>query len=254
MSSLSEHYRRTRLEFPDDELCIVFDIDGTILDLRYLIVHVLIDYDRVHGTSHFRGLVADDVTHHEDDVERVLECLAVPLGVRSDVAEFYRVHLWDREATLAASKPYEGVFGVIRWFQLQPHTHVALNTGRAHHMRDATLESLNTIGVAYRVRFEPEFLLTSDGTADIPSNKVSAIGELRRRGLRIVSVVDNEPENLRAMAQADDREEILFLHAETIFRSQRPCRIDPWLVGAISSATSYRIANYRVVSSSCGME
>lgn len=221
MRSLSEHYRRTRLEFPDDELCIVFDIDGTILDLRYLIVHVLIDYDRVHGTSHFRGLVADHITHHEDDVERVLESLAVPPGARSGVAEFYRLHLWDRAATLAASKPYEGVFGVIRWFQLQAHTHVALNTGRAHHMRDTTLESLNTIGVAYRVRFEPEFLLTSDGTADIPSNKVSAIDELRRRGLRVVAVVDNEPENLRAMALADVSEEILFLHAETIFRSQR---------------------------------
>ena len=56
MHVLSTHYQRTRLRFPEEELCIVFDIDGTILDLRYLIVQVLIDYDRVHGSEHFRGL------------------------------------------------------------------------------------------------------------------------------------------------------------------------------------------------------
>lgn len=221
MRSLSEYYRWMRLRFPEDDLCIVFDIDGTILDLRHLIVHVLIDYDRVHGTDHFRGLVADEITHHEDDIERVLESLAVDPAVRSDITHHYRTHLWDHAATLASSKPYEGVFGVIRWFQLQPRTHVALNTGRAHDLRDVTLESLNTIGAAYRVRFEPELLLTADRTTDVPSSKVAAIGELRCRGLRVVAVVDNEPENLRAMARADAHEEILFLHAETIFKSQR---------------------------------
>jgi hypothetical protein len=221
MHVLSEHYQRARIEFPDDELCVVFDIDGTILDLRYLIVHVLIDYDRVNGSQHFRGLVPDDIRHHEDDIERVLDSLAISVRVRRDIVDFYRTHLWDRAAILAASKPYEGVFGIIRWFQLQSRTHVALNTGRGDDMRESTLESLNTVGAAYRVRFEPELLITSDGTADIPSHKVSAIDELNRRGMKVVAVVDNEPENLRAMALADDREEILFLHADTIFRSQR---------------------------------
>ena len=108
------------------------------------------------------GLNADDIRHQEDDVERLLESLAIPISARRDIAEFYRTHLWDSAAILAASKPYEGVFGIIRWFQLQPGTHVALNTGRGDHMRDATLESLNTVGAAYRVRFEPELLFTSD--------------------------------------------------------------------------------------------
>lgn len=221
MRYLSEHYERTRRCHPTDELCVVFDIDGTILDVRHFVVHVLLAYDRSHGTDHFCGLVADDITHHEDDIDQLLGSLAAPSDVRGDVAGFYRAHLWDREAVLAASRPYEGVFGVIRWFQLQPRTHVALNTGRAHHMRLDTLESLNTIGAAYRVRFEPELLFTADEGGDIPSRKVAAIDELRRRGLRVVAVVDNEPENLRAMAASDPTGEILFLHADTIFRSQR---------------------------------
>jgi hypothetical protein len=39
--------------------------------------------------------------------------------------------------------------------------------------------------------------------------------------MRVVAVVDNEPENLEAMAQADRSGEILFLHASTIFLSAR---------------------------------
>jgi phosphoglycolate phosphatase-like HAD superfamily hydrolase len=122
MRHLSEHYERSRRRHPIDELCVVFDIDGTILDVRYFVVHVLLAYDRDRDTDHFRGLVVDDITHHEDDIDHVLGSLAAPSDVRRDVAEFYRAHLWDREAILAASRPYEGVFGVIRWFQLQTRT------------------------------------------------------------------------------------------------------------------------------------
>jgi phosphoglycolate phosphatase-like HAD superfamily hydrolase len=221
MRSLSEHYERARRRNPSDELCVVFDIDGTILDLRHLVVHVLLAYDRSRGTDHFRGVVAHDITHHEDDIDDVLASLAVPSIVRGDVAGFYRTHLWDRGSVLAASRPFEGVFGVIRWFQLQPRTHIALNTGRAQRMREHTLESLNTLGAAYRVRFEPDLLFTANADQDVPSSKVAAIDELRRRGQRVVAVIDNEPENLRAMAAADPAGEILFLHADTIFNSQR---------------------------------
>ena len=35
---------------------IMFDIDGTILDMRYMIVHVLKAYDSEHGTDLFHGL------------------------------------------------------------------------------------------------------------------------------------------------------------------------------------------------------
>jgi phosphoglycolate phosphatase-like HAD superfamily hydrolase len=221
MRSLSGHYERTRRLHPTDELCIAFDIDGTILDLRHLVAHVLLAYDRRHGSDHFRGLVASDITHHEDDIEQILESLDVASEVRGDVAGFYRSHLWERDAVLAASRPFEGVFGVIRWFQLQPRTRVALLTGRRHALREQTLQSLNTIGSAFRVRFDPALLFTTDEGCDVPSSKVAAVEELERRGFRVVAVVDNEPENLRAMAADDDTGEILFLHADTIFRSQR---------------------------------
>jgi hypothetical protein len=221
MRELAEHFDRIRRADPAAELCVVFDIDGTIIDTRYVVVYVLLAYDRAHGTEHFRGLVAGDITDHEDDIDRVLRSLAVPSEARAEVARFYRAHLWDREAILAGSRPYEGVFGVIRWFQLQPGTHVALNTGRPHRMREATLESLNAIGAEYRVRFDPHLLCTAGDDEDVPTAKVAGIRALERRGLHVVAVVDNEPENLRAIAAADHQGSILCLHADTIFRSQR---------------------------------
>ena len=221
MRALSAHYERARSAFPDDDLCIVFDIDGTILDMRHLVVHVLLAYDGRCGTHHFRGLVAGDVERHEDDIERILDDLDVDPNIRSDIAEFYRAELWRREAVLAASRPFEGVLGVIRWFQLQPRTHVALNTGRPEHLRGDTLESLNTVGAAFRVRFAPSLLLMAKEGEPIPDSKVAGLSTLRDRGMRVLAVVDNEPENLRAMAASDTEGAILFLHADTISSSQR---------------------------------
>jgi len=221
MRALSAHYERARSAFPDDELCIVFDIDGTILDMRHLVVHVLLAYDRRCGTHHFRGLVAGDVERHEDEIDGILEDLDVDPGIRGDVAAFYRAELWRREAVLAASRPFEGVLGVIRWFQLQPRTHVALNTGRPERLREDTLESLNTVAAAFRVRFPVSLLLMAREAAPVPDSKVAGLRTLQARGMRVLAVVDNEPENLRAMATSDIGGEILFLHADTISSSQR---------------------------------
>jgi hypothetical protein len=55
----------------------------------------------------------------------------------------------------------------------------------------------------------------------VEEGKVEGLRRLRRAGLRIVAVVDNEPANLACMADADDTGEILFLHADTLFESRR---------------------------------
>lgn len=221
MKVLAAHYSRVRARYPQDELAIVFDIDGTILDLRYLMAHVLLAYDRARGTDLFHGIVAADITVPENQVDVLLETLDVPDERRDDIAGFYRLHLWDDDGIQAASAPYRGVLSVIRWFQIQPGTSVALNTGRSERMRRITLDSLNAVGRAARVRFEPELLFMRGGAATVHEAKAAALDELDRRGFRLVAVIDNEPANLTAMQGSRPGDEILFLHADTMFESQR---------------------------------
>ncbi len=221
MRTLADHYANARRAHPSDELCIVFDIDGTILDLRHLVTHTLLAYDREQGTRLFHGIVPEDVTVPENQIEELLERLDVPDEQRDHVAEFYRRCLWDEAGIVAASAPYRGVLSVIRWFQIQPGTRVVLNTGRPESMRRITLDSLNAIGEVARVSFEPELLFMRAEGKPVPAAKAAALEDMYRQGLRVVAVVDNEPENLAAMATTDGDNDILFLHADTIFESQR---------------------------------
>jgi hypothetical protein len=160
---------------------------------------------------------------HEAHVDEILSRFALSDAVLGDVRAWYLEHVRDPEAVAASHRPYQGVLGVIRWFQLQAHTHVALNTGRAEWMRSLTLASLNALAALHRVSFDPEllFMNRSGAEGEVASAKVEALEQLRNAGFRVVAVVDNEPEMLRAMSEADVTGEILFLHADTIFASRR---------------------------------
>jgi hypothetical protein len=241
MHHLVRHFRDLRAKHPDDSLVVVFDIDGTIIDTRHLVLHTLLRYDRVHGTSHFRTIGVDDIDVHEVDVDTLLgRCDLTPLE-RESVLAFYNEHLWSQDGMLAAHRPYRGVMEVIRWFQLQPRTTVALNTGRPESMRRSTIAAMNELGREYRVSFDDDLLLMNEGGwgDDVAKRKAIALHRLRARGHRIVAVVDNEPENLEAMAAADPTREVLFLHASTIFLSaRRP------LPGRLATGSEYALAPF----------
>lgn len=223
MRGLAERVARRRSLHPDDELVLVFDIDGTIVDTRHLVVHVLLSYDRNHGTDLFHGITADDVVDHDARVDEILKGFALSEPHHRDVRSWYLEHVRDPEAVAASHRPYQGVLSVIRWFQLQPRTHVALNTGRPESLRELTLASLNTLGALHRVTFENDllFMNASGLDEDVAAGKVGALRRLRDAGYRVVAVVDNEPAMIRAMARSDETDEIQFLHADTLFASRR---------------------------------
>jgi hypothetical protein len=223
MRSLAEHYARCRAASTEDRLLLVFDIDGTILDMRHMVCHVLAGYDRAHGTDLFRGLRPDDVDVHENQVGRFLEARPLAPSVRADVHRWYLDRRWEPAAVLEAHRPYLGVMEVIRWFQLQPSTFVGLNTGRPESLRAETLRSLNALGREYRVRFDNQLLHMNPGGwgEGVGPAKVEALSAFAAAGYRVLAVVDNEPEIIEAMAAADETGEVLFLHAQTLYESQR---------------------------------
>ncbi len=223
MSRLAEHYERIRCCRPDEDLMILFDIDGTILDSRYMIHFALSSYDRAHGTQWFRDLTVEDITVNESQVELLLEGLNIGGGRRDGIMAWYNERCWSPEGILRSHRPFMGVMEVIRWFQIQPRTYVGLNTGRPESIRRETLISLNNIGREYKVSFPDEHLFVNRrGWGEgVVEEKMEGIRHFRAAGFQVIAFVDNEPENLQAVAGMEGGDELLLLHAHTLFRSQR---------------------------------
>lgn len=223
MRRLADHYAEMRAAHPSDHLLVVFDIDGTILDMRHMVRHMLVTYDREHGTAHFAGLRVEDVEVHENDVAGLLRRRGLPSATRRRVLDWYRARRWQPEAVRQAHAAYPDVMAVIRWFQVQPATAVALNTGRSASLRRDTLASLAAFGARHRARFTPDLLHMNPGGwgDDVAASKVAGLRAFVAAGYRIVAVVDDEPDVLDVMARAAGTGEILFLHARTLYESRR---------------------------------
>lgn len=223
MTRLAAHYNMTRNKYPNDRIMIVFDIDGTILDMRYVILHVLKTFDKSHSTRHFNDLEVADIDFHEEHIESFLERLHISSNDQMVILEQYKKLFWSSAGTFEAHRPFRGVLEVIRWFQMQSRTYIALNTGRPESLRFQTLNTLNRLADEYRVHFGDDLLyMKPDGSEQtIPEIKADGIRHFTRKGYRVCAVVDNEPENLYAVSRADPQREILLLHADTIFKSKR---------------------------------
>lgn len=223
MRALATHYERTRARNPEDSLLIVFNIDGTILDTRYLLLYLLQSYDRHYNTHHFVDLTLEELTIHENRLHRLLQRRGVAADEIAHIEAFYRHHRWSSKAVLEAHRPYRGVLEIIRWFQRQPRTQVGLNSGRPEGLRLATLRSLNALGEAFGVRFRSDLLHLNPDPAgrDIAKAKTAGIQAFRAAGYRVVAVVDNEPADLAAVTEPDPVADMLPLHASTLFESKR---------------------------------
>ena len=77
MTELASHYEKVRDQHPQDRLIILFDIDGTILDSRHMVLHVLQAFDEDRGTSFFQRLQVSDIEVHENQVNRLLAELQI---------------------------------------------------------------------------------------------------------------------------------------------------------------------------------
>jgi len=221
MERLAERYAEERRARPDARLMIVFDIDGTILDMRYPILRILREWDHAHDTRWFDELALDDIDVHEDQTETLLARLGVPEAEQPAIKAWFDARRWEPQALAEAHSPFQGVLEVIRWFQLQPNTFVGLNTARNEAKRERTLRSLREIGARWKVDFADERLVMNPGGFGQRAldAKAEGIRTLERAGHRVFAFVDNEPANLATVGEAFP--ELLLLHADTIFASQR---------------------------------
>ncbi len=223
MHALAAQFEKVRNQCPGEKLILLTDIDGTIIDMRYMISQVLWAYDRSHSKAYFDRLLPSDITAHENAVELLLEERRVPKRARKKIMDWYLERRWTLEAIREMHRPFQGVLDMIRWFQLQPNTFVGLVTGRPEALREDTLLSLNQLGKPYRVHFADDLLFMNpgeweDGVQDV---KVGGVNHFQEQGYHVFAFIDNEPANLKALAKAYPGNQLLLLHANTIFESKR---------------------------------
>ena len=223
MRRLAKQHGVMSRRYPNEYLIVVFDIDDTILDLRHMILNVLTSFDRSHRTNYFRNLAIEGIEVGETEIHRMMAEALIPGPDRQKIMRWFEEHAWSSRVVSCAHRPFPGVLDIIRRLQLMRNTYVGLNTGRPEVIRKETLLSLNTIGKAHGVCFDNDLLFMSpyDWGERISESKVQGIRYFQERGYRVVGFVDNEPENLLAVGEFDQEEEILLLHADTVYSSNR---------------------------------
>lgn len=230
MGALALHYEQVRRNHPDDQLLVVFDIDGTILDTRCMIQHLLQAYDRANQSHFFDGLTIESIRVGEDGISELLSRLSLAQTDQVAIQHWYNRFRWDPLAVRVAHKPFVGVLEVIRWFQLQPNTQVGLNSARPESMRKDTLHCLNQLGEEYKVTFSSDLLAlakedfreTSDSEVGrlVKTAKMAGLKRFRDAGYRIVAMIDDEPENLITVASEEENRDVLLLHAVLPYQSR----------------------------------
>ena len=222
MKALADCYHQIGIQHPGEPRMLVSDIDGSIIDMRYLVLSVLQSYDKSQGSAYFTRLQPSDVTVHENKVEQLLEHVAVPASERKAIVDWYLERRWQEDTILSKHRPFPGVFPMIRWFQLQPNTSVGLLTGRPEKLRDVTLRSLNLLGEPHRVHFSDELLMMNPGEwgQEVEATKIDGLQRFQAQGYHVFAVIDNEPSVLEAFAPMAEKTGMLLLHADTIFESQ----------------------------------
>jgi hypothetical protein len=246
MASLAAHYAAARQRYPQGRLMIVFDIDGTVLDMRYMVFQVLRAYDRAQRTNHFDDLHISDITEHENHVDRLLARLRVPAAERDKILNWYLARRWSEETMLNAHRAFPGVLEIIHWFQAQSRTFIGLNTGRPEMIRVNTRQSLNRLGEAYGVYFNDALLyMNANGwEQEVANSKALGVRYFQQIGYHVFAIVDNELENLKAVSNVDPGGEILLLHADTITESQHEVSLLERVVSGTDYDLAALIANY----------
>jgi len=237
MKELSDHFKQMRQQYPEDNLMIVFDIDDTIVDVRIPLLYVLKKYDAIHDTRYFEHFTIDDIVFEEWKIQNWLKD-GSPIDdpeEQQKVLKFVRDEMWQDKTILLSHRPFHGVLEIIRWFQLQNNVEVGLNTGRSEELREITLKSLNTLGREFRVEFSPDLLymnpLPNEEGKDVTSYKARGIKYFENKGYRVIAFIDNEPANLSAVSHELEDDELMLLHADTMFTSSRELRPEQAISG-----------------------
>lgn len=216
MKTLSQHYDQVQEWYPKEKLMILFDIDGTIIDLQYLLYNALRLFDQVHDSHYFYRMVPEDVTVTESELDVLLKEWEVPSKKRKKFHTWYATY---RVSSQAISRPLKGSIEVIRWFQMQPNVEVGFKSSSSLLYKKNIFDMLNTFGEKWLIQIPEELVFFSGKKFDETTIK-TCIKHFLKLGYKLFAIIDNEPDVLEIVSKIKGSRDILCLHANTIFSSK----------------------------------
>lgn len=222
------HHENMRILYPDEELMVLCECEGTLYDRRALALHALRAFDRAHTTSFFSRAGLEQLPLPLPDIEELLGRLSIPYGISSTIADWYRRNLWTMDGIRHAHRPLANVLTVLTCLQLQDRTHIGLCAERDGTSEEAFAAMVDRLGHAISMRCAPEKVFLDDAPAtQAPDRTLRAWHHFRNRGYRIIAVIDGRAEAGQAhMVSLDRSIEVLFLQARAV-REMRSIDIPP---------------------------
>lgn len=217
---LLNHHERSLQRFPDQRLLVLFDVDGTFLDMRLALAGLLRAYDDAHSSAYFGALDPDAIDPFGRGVEDILLRCRVPADEQPRVLAWQQNERRRGDISRLAHAPYQGLLGLAGWLRSQPRTAVGINSARPEFLRQDTLRCLNDLAAGSGLRFVDDLAwFTPHGWRDdVCASKLAAIARAQRRGDRVIAMIDSNPALLARLATADHGDDMLLLHSADLLQ------------------------------------
>jgi hypothetical protein len=112
--------------------------------------------------------------------------------------------LWEASARVR-DRPCRGVVDILRWFQFQPLTDVAVIAGGTEADRPAVQARLDELGREYRMAWRPDLVqLPAGDSTDQPADRLDALRAWRGRGAQVAAVLDSDRACVEALGRAGE--------------------------------------------------
>ncbi|GAB4352951.1 MAG: hypothetical protein Kow0073_08880 [Immundisolibacter sp.] len=232
--ALLHHHETAQRRFPNQRLLVLFDVDGTFLDMRLALTELLRAYDAAHDSAYFANLAPTDLDLFGRDVEALLDRCRVPAAEQPQVLTWYQRHRNAGELLRLAHAPYRGLLALAAWLHRQPHTAVGINSARPEFLRQDTLRGLNALATGHELIFTDALAwFTPQGWRDdITAAKCAALTQARRRGDRVIAHIDSNAGVLAGLAAADLDDDLLLLQSEDLLHAPQPALRPPRITRA----------------------
>jgi hypothetical protein len=212
------HHENMRILYPDAELMILCECDGTVYDRRALTLHVLRSFDTAHETTFFKKVTVGQLPNTLPDIYELLHLLDIPYGISRDIALWYSRNLWDIAAVRQAHSTLANVIKVLTCLQMQERTHIGLCAERAGRSDEEFVTLINTLGSSAGLHIDRTGIFLDDDAAARASERViRAWRHFQSHEYRLITIIDNRVEAEPAhIFSIDTSMEVLVLQAHAV--------------------------------------